>query len=111
MTSACIRGQNLSTLRRGDALPDPSHLRLKVSVLVPLFTSSADIPADPMLLLPVQDALRRLKEELAADPDTESGFYTNTNAANLTKQYVLVRLPATCLLTMYSPNTKRSLPM
>ena len=41
----------------------------------------------------MQEALRRYKEEVAADPDTSSGFFTNTNAANDTKQYVLVRLP------------------
>ena len=39
----------------------------------------------------MQEALRRYKEEVAADPDTSSGFFTNTNAANDTKQYVLVR--------------------
>ena len=38
----------------------------------------------------MQEALRRYKEEVAADPDTSSGFFTNTNAANDTKQYVLV---------------------
>ena len=37
-----------------------------------------------------QEALRRYKEEVAADLDTSSGFFTNTNAANDTKQYVLV---------------------
>ncbi len=41
-------------------------------------------------VLHVQEALRRFKEELAADPDTSSGFFTNTNAHNDTKQYVLV---------------------
>ena len=39
-----------------------------------------------------QEALRRYKDEVAADPDTESGFYYNTNAQNQTKQYVLVGL-------------------
>ncbi len=39
----------------------------------------------------LQEALRRYKEEVAADPDTSSGFFTNTNAANDSKQYVLVR--------------------
>ena len=38
----------------------------------------------------MQEALRRYKDEVAADPDTESGFYYNTNAQNQTKQYVLV---------------------
>ena len=41
----------------------------------------------------MQEALRRYKDEVAADPDTESGFYYNTNAVNHTKQYVLVWLP------------------
>lgn len=40
-----------------------------------------------------QEALRRYKEEVAADPETSSGFFTNTNAANDTKQYVLVGHP------------------
>ena len=44
-------------------------------------------------MMHMQEALRRYKEEVAADPDTSSGFFTNTNAANDTKQYVLVRLP------------------
>lgn len=39
----------------------------------------------------MQDALRRYKEEVAADPDTDSGFYYNTNEAFGTRQYVLVR--------------------
>ena len=39
----------------------------------------------------MQEALRRYKEEVAADPDTDSGFYYNTNEAFGTKQYVLVR--------------------
>ena len=38
----------------------------------------------------MQEALRRYKEEVAADPDTDSGFYHNTNEAFGTKQYVLV---------------------
>ena len=39
----------------------------------------------------MQEALRRYKEEVAADPDTDSGFYYNTNVAFGTRQYVLVR--------------------
>lgn len=43
-----------------------------------------------MELCAAQEALRRYKDEVATDPDTESGFYYNTNAVNHTKQYVLV---------------------
>ena len=52
-----------------------------------------------MALCGAQEALRRYKDEVAADPDTESGFYYNTNAQNQTKQYVLVSFlcPILCI--------------
>ena len=52
----------------------------------------AAVAAEQWGLCAAQEALRRYKDEVAADPDTESGFYYNTNAQNQTKQYVLVGL-------------------
>ena len=54
--------------------------------------ASAAVAAEQWGLCAAQEALRRYKDEVAADPDTESGFYYNTNAQNQTKQYVLVGL-------------------
>ncbi len=60
----------------------------------------------------MQEALRRYKEEVAADPDTSSGFFTNTNAANDTKQYVLVRdqLARFCVRRRMHSQGERPLP-
>ena len=61
--------------------------------------ASAADAAEQWGLCAAQEALRRYKDEVAADPDTESGFYYNTNAQNQTKQYVLVGLlyPFLCI--------------
>ena len=61
--------------------------------------ASAAVAAEQWGLCAAQEALRRYKDEVAADPDTESGFYYNTNAQNQTKQYVLVGLllPPLCI--------------